>query len=442
MAEGAQRSAVSGKSIAVTGGWPVGSDQNFPSSRGERVPEKPAIIGIWNTPTAALVASRGLQALQPSGRDQINLVSSDGVRLHLHPTTGVARFAGPLPGQHAIGCNGQVFLTGFEFGEMAVALSGTVGNEQMIRRQLVRRGSLFQTTAPAEIVGHLIATSLKDSAVDRLIDAVKQLTGSYSLVALTNESLIALRSSQTSLPLVIGKNSDGWVIITTTVSVDTAQGAVTAQGLLSAVDADFTREMEPGEVISLNNDGLRSTLFRPLSGASDETFLETDPPSLPSQGVGLHFEINEHGVIGFAPPEALDQYGNNVARLRWLHPNLRAISGDLVTSLSSGNVPHAQLRARAAAYQTIVDQDLEVIDFAGLYVQGIRLENAARAIAQQVADGDLPPLGTSAQEELQTLLQLHGSFMLSTAEGIEVLGVGRALSAHACRGDGLPNDSR
>jgi hypothetical protein len=378
------------------------------------MPEERGIIGVWNTSKAALVAARGLQALQHGGRDEFNVVSSDGAQLHLHRATGVARFGGSLPGQHAIGCNGHLFHTRFEFGEMALALSGTVGNEQMIRRQLVRRGSLFQTTAPAEVIGHLIATSLKDAEVDRLIDALRQLMGSYSLVALTTEILIAVCSPSVSQPLVLGKNSGGWVIMT-------SETVLNAQSLLSVVGAEFTRGMEPGEVISLNNEGIRSTLYVPRSAPSDNTFLEADPPSLPTQGVGLHFEINEHGVIGFAPPEALDQYGNNVARLRWLHPNLRTISGDLVTSLSSGNVPHAQLRARAAAYQTVVDQDLELIDFSRLYVEGIRLANAARAIAQQVADGDLPPLGASAQEELQTLLQLHGSFMLSTAEGIEVL---------------------
>lgn len=146
-----------------------------------------------------------------------------------------------------------------------------------------------------------------------------------------------------------------------------------------------------------------------------------NPPPLPPEEVGPHFEVSETGIVGLAPPKSLDRDGNNVQRLRALHPMLSDLSNDLVQGLSVGNVPHARLRSRAAAYRRAIDQPLEIIDFSLLYVEGVRLANAEAAAVTEVRRGDLPPLDESAREQLDTLLRLHGTFMLSTIEGIEAI---------------------
>jgi hypothetical protein len=141
-------------------------------------------------------------------------------------------------------------------------------------------------------------------------------------------------------------------------------------------------------------------------------------PEIPAQGYGPHFEIGDDGIITFAPPAALDRHGNNVARLKKLHPSLRTLSSDLVGALGKGNIPHWHLRDRAEAYCALIDQDLEEIDFSLLYVEGVRLANSAKAT---IGESELPSLAPPVREALDTLLQVHGTFIMATAEGLEAI---------------------
>ena len=146
------------------------------------------------------------------------------------------------------------------------------------------------------------------------------------------------------------------------------------------------------------------------------------PPEPPGQGIGPHFVLDENGMIDFAPPEALDRQGNNVARLRALHPVLRELAGDLIEALSRvGNTAHVSLQRLVTTYAALIDQPLERADFARLHAGGVRLANAAQATARAILEDELPPLGLEAQEALDSLLSLHGTFMLSTIEGIAAL---------------------
>ena len=154
--------------------------------------------------------------------------------------------------------------------------------------------------------------------------------------------------------------------------------------------------------------------------AVDTVDAEVVPPP-PPQGVGPHFEIGDAGVITLAPPEALDRHGNNVRRLRSLHPKLCDLSRELVRYLSAGNIPHRHLYDRVEGYRQIIEHDLDTIDFSLLYVEGVRLANAAAANAAEADRGELPPLDEPVRERLDTLLQLHGTFMLFTVEGIEAI---------------------
>jgi hypothetical protein len=127
----------------------------------------------------------------------------------------------------------------------------------------------------------------------------------------------------------------------------------------------------------------------------DKTQNLPQSPEIPLQGYGPHFEISEAGVITFAAPEGLDRQGNNLGRLESLHPNLRALSRDLVDALGKGNIPHWYLRDRAESYHAVVDQALDQIDFSVLYVEGVRLANAERATR---AEKELPPLEPRVRE--------------------------------------------
>lgn len=146
-----------------------------------------------------------------------------------------------------------------------------------------------------------------------------------------------------------------------------------------------------------------------------------DLPDLPRQSPGPHFEITSSGVIDFMPPEALDREGNNVARLRQLHPVLRDLARNLAERLGKGNIPHAQLATRIAEYRRQIDQELDQINFTLLYVEGVRLANAQKAAIEKVAEHELPPLEETDQEALETLLQVHGTVMLSTTSGAELI---------------------
>jgi hypothetical protein len=117
--------------------------------------------------------------------------------------------------------------------------------------------------------------------------------------------------------------------------------------------------------------------------------------------VGPHFEIDETGLVTLAPPEALDQEGNHLRRLRSLHPALRDLSRELVQDVFSGNAPHGPLLGnRLKAYTDLIDQDLGAINFALLYIEGVRLANSEAATNSEIEKGDLPPLDAIARERL------------------------------------------
>jgi hypothetical protein len=186
------------------------------------------------------------------------------------------------------------------------------------------------------------------------------------------------------------------------------------EGAFSA-DAKVVRPSEPDA-------GTDTNTFEVTSGSKpNEEFSAPGLPELPTQGPGPHFELTRKGVIDFVPPEALDRNGNNVARLRQLHPILRDLARELAEALGAGNIPHANLAARIGEYRKQVDQSLDKIDFAILYVEGLRLANAEKSAIEKIAEGELPSFRETDREALDTLLGLHGTFMLGTIAGAELI---------------------
>src|SRR6202789_1788594 len=230
--------------------------------------EECGVFGVWNLPDSAAVTALGLHALQHRGQEATGIVTFDGARFHQHRGMGLvgdnygdARVIAGLPGANAIGHNRyattgdtvlrnvQPLYADFEFGGFAVAHNGNLTNAHILRRTLVRRGCLFQSTTDSEVFVHLVAISLYPTVVDRLIDALKQVVGAYSLVALSNEALMGVRDPLGVRPLILGRigseGTGGWVLASETCALD-------------IVGADFIRDVEPGEIVVINDQGVHS----------------------------------------------------------------------------------------------------------------------------------------------------------------------------------------
>src|SRR5271167_1519159 len=186
--------------------------------------EECGVFGVWNLPSAAAVTALGLHALQHRGQEATGIVTFDGARFHQHRGMGLVgdnysdpRVIAGLPGSNAIGHNRyattgdtvlrnvQPLYADFEFGGFAVAHNGNLTNAHLLHRALVRRGCLFQSTTDSEVFVHLIAISLYSTVVDRLIDALKQVIGAYSLVALSDEAMMGVRDPLGVRPLILGR---------------------------------------------------------------------------------------------------------------------------------------------------------------------------------------------------------------------------------------------
>ena len=237
----------------------------------DKLREECGIFSIWGADNAASFVALGLHALQHRGQEAAGVTSYDGAHFHSHRAMG--HVAGnfdrddimrKLPGRGAIGHvrysttgetalrNVQPLFAELNDGGFAVAHNGNLSNAMKLRRTLNRRGSIFQSTSDTEVIIHLVATSQAASPMDRLIDALKQVEGAYSLLVLTEQGLIACRDPLGIRPLVMGKLGEATIFASETVALD-------------VIGASFIREIDPGELVVINSAGLRS--FRPFEKA-------------------------------------------------------------------------------------------------------------------------------------------------------------------------------
>ncbi len=232
--------------------------------------EECGVFGVWNHVDAAALTALGLHALQHRGQEASGIVAlSEAGVFNTHRGLGLvgdifgdAKVMAQLPGRAACGHNRyattgetalrnvQPLYADFEFGGFAVGHNGNLTNAQVLRRALVKRGCLFQSSTDSEVFIHLIAISLYTNVVDRLIDALKQVQGAYSLVALHDGALIGARDPLGVRPLVLGSmpNAGGqpsWILASETCALD-------------IVGAEFVRDVEPGELVVIDDSGLRS----------------------------------------------------------------------------------------------------------------------------------------------------------------------------------------
>ena len=294
--------------------------------------EECGVFGVWNVSDAAALAALGLHALQHRGQEATGIVSYDGARFHSHKAMGLvgdnfgdARVIASLPGSRAIGHNRyattgatilrnvQPLYADFEFGGFAVAHNGNLTNAHILRRSLVRRGCLFQSTTDSEVFIHLIAISLYSTVPDRLIDALKQVVGAYSLVALSDEALIGARDPLGVRPLILGRigtdPASGWVLASESCALD-------------IVDAEFVRDVEPGEIVIIDAQGVHS--IKPF-GRKRERFCVFEY---------IYFARPDSVMEGMAVYAARKRIGAELARES-------SVPADLVVPVPDSGVPAA-----------------------------------------------------------------------------------------------------
>lgn len=227
--------------------------------------EECGVFGILGNNDAAAHCALGLHALQHRGQEAAGIVSYDGTLFYTHNAFGKVgdNFGSPeviknLAGTSAIGHvrystaggsflrNVQPIFAEFSFGGLAVAHNGNLTNANTLRKQLVNRGCIFQSTMDTEIIIHLIATSAKNKLEERIIDALQQIKGAYSLVILTKDVLIGVRDPRGVRPLVIGKLGNAYILASESCALD-------------IIGAEFIRDVEAGEMITIQGNEYTSS---------------------------------------------------------------------------------------------------------------------------------------------------------------------------------------
>lgn len=222
-----------------------------------------AVFGIFGHEEAANLTYLGLYALQHRGQEASGIVSGDGEQFYLHKGMGLVAdiynktILEKLPGQMAIGHNRystaggndlknvQPFTVNFAFGNLSLAHNGNLINAQVLRNELEAYGAIFQSTSDTEVIIHLIAHSRASTFLARVMDALNQVRGAFSLVLMTDNGLIAVRDPHGLRPLCLGRVRGGWVVASETCAFD-------------LLDAEYIREIEPGELVVLSDQGIDS----------------------------------------------------------------------------------------------------------------------------------------------------------------------------------------
>ena len=222
------------------------------------------IFGIFGHDEAANLTYLGLHALQHRGQESAGIVSSDGSALKSYKQMGLvadvfnATTLEQLPGRTAIGHvrystagvshlkNAQPLMVAWSGGQMAVAHNGNLVNHDALRVRLEGEGTIFGSDSDTETLLHLIARSRSVTFEERLVDALKQVVGAYSLLFLTEKKLVAVRDGFGFRPLVLGRVKNAYVLASETTALD-------------LIEAEYLREIEPGEMVVIDEQGLRSS---------------------------------------------------------------------------------------------------------------------------------------------------------------------------------------
>lgn len=233
----------------------------------DRFREECGIFGIYGAPEASNLTYLALYAMQHRGQESAGIVSSDGEKLYHEVSMGLVadifneERLKRLPGRIAIGHNrysttgssliknAQPVLMEYLRGSLALGHNGNLVNCLKIRDELEHRGSIFRSSTDSEVILHLIAMSREKKLVDRITEALKRIKGAYSLVVVSEKELIAVRDPHGFRPLCLGRLGDAHVVSSESCALD-------------LIEATYVREIEPGEILRIDENGIES--FKPF----------------------------------------------------------------------------------------------------------------------------------------------------------------------------------
>lgn len=230
----------------------------------DKLKEECGVFAIYNSVDASVNTALGLHALQHRGQEAAGIVTMSGEFFSAHFAEGLVadnfnstEVSSKLEGNSAIGhvrystagkksaSNCQPIYAQFSFGFLAVAHNGNLTNANTLRNKLIERGAIFQSSMDTEVIIHLIALSQKSTLVDRIIDAVSQIEGAFSLVIIHKGEIIAIRDPNGVRPLSLAKLGDAYVVASESCAFD-------------IIGAKFERDIENGEMVIINEDGVKS----------------------------------------------------------------------------------------------------------------------------------------------------------------------------------------
>jgi amidophosphoribosyltransferase len=221
------------------------------------------VFGVWGVKDASAVTALGLHSLQHRGQEACGIASFDGARFHTERHMGQVGEPSAAPDlsapararrhrPHALRHRGRVVIRNVQpmfadlaTGGIALAHNGNLTNFLTLRTRLVAEGAIFQSTSDSEVILHLIAQSRRGKLIDRFVDALAQIEGGYALVVLTNKKMIGARDPLGIRPLVLGELDGKPVLASETCALD-------------MIGAEFVRDVEHGEVVVIDEDGVRS----------------------------------------------------------------------------------------------------------------------------------------------------------------------------------------
>ncbi|HKM67641.1 MAG TPA: amidophosphoribosyltransferase [Candidatus Acidoferrum sp.] len=290
------------------------------------------VFGVFGHPEAANLTYLGLYALQHRGQESAGIVASLGGDLNMHRAMGEVeeifqpRVLAKLAGSSAIGhtrystagdkalLNAQPILVDCSKGKIAVAHNGNLTNATEWRRKLEHRGSIFQANSDTEVIVHLVARSQARNFSGALGDALNQLEGAYSLLVLTPDELYAVRDPRGFRPLVLGRipsteNGDAWMVASETCAFD-------------LLNAQYVREIQPGEMLRISRAGLESIHFSPPKPHQFCIFEH------------VYFSRPDSIIFGRSVNESREMLGRLLARE---HP----VEADMIVPIPDSGVPAA-----------------------------------------------------------------------------------------------------
>jgi amidophosphoribosyltransferase len=230
----------------------------------DRFHDECGVFGIFGRQDAAAIVTLGLHALQHRGQEAAGIVSFDGAQFHVERHVGLIgdtftkqSVIDRLSGTRAIGHtryattggaglrNVQPLFAELAEGGIAVAHNGNITNAMTVQRSLQKQGAIFSSTSDTETILHLVATSKERDINSRFIEAVRQLEGAFSLVALTSKKMIGCRDPLGIRPLVLGDLDGAWIFASETCALD-------------IIGARFVRDLKPGEMVVVTKNGIES----------------------------------------------------------------------------------------------------------------------------------------------------------------------------------------